>query len=84
VLMDRVSPTPTIESTQGFFNKLISKKNRKHKEHGNSDINFKNKRSGKLIYINLINHQQYHLSSIPVIEVDDHLSNDEINQFISR
>jgi len=84
VLKDRVSPTPTVEPANDFFNKSIAKKNHNHKEHGNSDINFTYKRLGRLISRNLINRQQDHLSSIPVIEVNDHLSNDEINQFLSQ
>jgi hypothetical protein len=48
VLKDRVSPTPTVEPTQGFLNKSIVKKNRKHKEQGNSDLSFVNKRPGRL------------------------------------
>jgi hypothetical protein len=84
VLKERVSPSPTFEPNQGFFNKPIVNKNRKQKKHGNLDLSFVNKRPGMLISRNLRNRQQDHLISIPVIEVDDHLSDDEINEFLSR
>jgi hypothetical protein len=84
VLKDRVSFVPTHEPTQVVLNKSIVKKNRRHKEQINSDLNFTNKRSGRLISRSLRNHQQDHLSSIPVIEVDDHLSEDEIDKFLAQ
>jgi hypothetical protein len=84
VLKDRVSSALIVESTQGVLNKLIVKKNCKHKGQSNSDLSFVNKRPGRLISRNLRNCQQDNLSSIPAIKVDDHLSDDEINEFISR
>jgi hypothetical protein len=84
VLKDRVSSAPTVESTQGVLKKSIVKKNHKHKEQSNSDLSFVNKRPGRLISKNFRNREQVHLSSIPVIEVDDHLYDDEINEFLAR
>jgi hypothetical protein len=84
VLKERVSPAPTVEPTQGFINKSTVKKNHKKKKQGNSDLSFVNKRPGKLISRSLRNRQQDHLSSISVIEVDDHLTDDEINEFLAR
>ena len=84
MLKDRVSYTPTIEPTQGFINKSTIGKNHKRKKHGNSDLSFVNKRPGRLISMCLRNRQQDHLSSISMIEVDSHLTDDEINEFISR
>jgi hypothetical protein len=84
VLKERVSHDPTIESTQGLHDKSTVKKNRKKKKHGNSDLSFINKRQGRLISRSLRNQQQEHLSSISVIEVDDHLTNGEINDFLAR
>jgi hypothetical protein len=83
VLKDIVSSALTIEPTQGVMNKSILKKNRKHKGRSNSDLSFVNKRPGKLISMNLRNLQQDHLSSILVIELDDHLSDDDINEFLT-
>jgi hypothetical protein len=84
VLKERVSPAPTIEPNQGFSDKPTVKKNRKKKKQGNSDLSFVNKRPGRLISRSLRNRQQDHLSSISVIEVDDHLTDDEINEFLAR
>jgi hypothetical protein len=84
VLKDRNPPVPINEPTQGVLNKSIVKKNRKHKEQSNSDLNFTNKRPGRLISRSLRNRQRDHLSSIPVIEVDDHLSEDEIDKFLAQ
>jgi hypothetical protein len=83
VLKDRVSSTPTVEPTHGVMNKSIVNKKLKHKGQSNLDLSFVNKRPSRLISRNLRNRQQDHLSSILVIEVDDHLSDDEINEFIS-
>jgi hypothetical protein len=83
VLKERVSPTPTIEPNQGFVDKPTIKKNRKKKEHGNSDLSFVNKRPRSLISRSLRNRQQDHLRSISVIKVNDHLTDDEINEFLS-
>jgi hypothetical protein len=84
VLKERVSHAPSIELTQGLNDKPTVKKNRKKKKQGNSDLSFVNKRQGKLISRSLRNRQQDHLSSISVIEVNDHLTDDEINDFLSR
>jgi hypothetical protein len=84
VLKERVSPAPAIELTQGLNDKPTVKKNRKKKKQGNSDLSFINKRQGRLISRSLRNRQQDHLSSISVIEVDDHLTDDEINDFLAR
>jgi hypothetical protein len=83
VLKERVYPTPTIELNQGFSDKPILKKNRKKKKQGNSDLSFVNKRSGRLISRSLRNQQPNHLIMILVIEVDDHLTNDNINAYIT-
>jgi hypothetical protein len=84
VLKERVSPAPAIEPTQGLHDKPTVKKNRKKKKQGNSDLSFINKRQARLISRSLRNQQQDHLSSISVIEVDDHLTDDEINDFLAR
>jgi hypothetical protein len=47
-------------------------------------VNFTNKRLGRLISRKLRNLQQDHLSSIPVIEVDDHFFEDEIDKFLDQ
>jgi hypothetical protein len=57
VLKERVSPAPTIETTQGFHEKPIVKKNHKKKKQGNSDLRFVNKRQGRLISRSLRNRQ---------------------------
>jgi hypothetical protein len=82
VLKDRVPFVPTVEPIGVVPNELVIKKNRRHKEHSNFDLNFSNKRLGMLISRILRNRQRYHLSLIPVIEVNDDLSKDEIDEFL--
>jgi hypothetical protein len=84
VLKYRIPTVPIHEQTQVVVNKSIVKKNRRHKEQINSDLNFTNKRPGKLISRSLRNRQRDHLSLIPVIEVDRHLSEDEIDNFLGH
>jgi hypothetical protein len=84
VLKERVSPAPAIEPTQGLHDKPIVKKNCKKKKQGNSYLSFINKRQGMLISRSLRNQQQDHLSLILVIEINDHLTNDEINDFLAQ
>ena len=83
-LKDRIPIVPTHEPIQVVLNKSIVKKSRKHKEQSNSELNFTNKRPCRLISRSLKNRQRDHLSSIPVIEVDDHFSEDEIDNFIGQ
>jgi hypothetical protein len=83
VLKERISPTPAIEPNQGFSDKPTVKKNRKSKKQESSDLNFINKRSGRLISRSLRNKKHDHLSSISMIEVNDHCSDDEINDFLA-
>jgi hypothetical protein len=83
VLKEKVYPTPAIELNQGFSEKPIAKKNRKSKKHDNSDLSFINKRFGRLISKSLRNRNKDHLISISVIKVNDHYSNDDINDFLA-
>jgi hypothetical protein len=84
VLKERVSPAPAIETAQGLIEEPTIKKKCKKKKHDNSDLSFINKRSGRLISRSLRNRKQDHLSSISLIEVNDHCSDDKINDFLSR
>jgi hypothetical protein len=83
VLKDRVCSIPTVEPIQFVPNESVIKKKSRHKEQSNSDLNFSNKRPGRLTSISLRNRERDHLSSIPMIEVDEHLFEDEINEFLS-
>jgi hypothetical protein len=47
-------------------------------------LSFINKRSGRLISRSLRNRKQDHLSSISVIKVNDHCSEHEINDLLTR
>jgi len=50
ILKDRVSSIPTVEPIRVVPNKSVIKKNHRHKEQSYSDLNFSNKRPGKLIF----------------------------------
>jgi hypothetical protein len=83
VLKERIYPTHAIESNQGFSDKPTVKKNRNSKKQESLDSNFINKRSGRLISRSLRNQKHDHLSLIYMIEVNDHCSDDEINDFLT-
>jgi hypothetical protein len=63
---------------------LLLRKIVREKQLDNLDVSFINKRSGQLISRSLRNRKHDHLSSISMIKVNDHCSNDEINDFLAR
>jgi BRCT domain type II-containing protein len=83
VLREKVSYAPVNEPNQGSSEKPTIKKIRKRKKQASSHSSFINKRSGRLISRSLRNQKQDHLSSISVIEVNDHCFDDEINDFLA-
>jgi hypothetical protein len=72
------------EPNQNHNDKPTARKIRKGKKKKSSDLNFMNKRSRRLISRSLRNQKKDHLSSISMIEVNDHYSNQEINDFLSQ
>jgi hypothetical protein len=83
-LKGKVSPVPTNEPNLNSNDKPVAKKIRKGKKQHNSDLNFRNKRSGRLISRSLRNQKRDHLSSISMIEVNDQCSDQEINDFLAQ
>jgi hypothetical protein len=72
------------EPNQNHNDKPTVRKLRKGKKKQSSDLNFMNKRSGRLISRSLRNRKKDHLSSISTIEVNDHCSDQEINDFLAQ
>jgi len=83
-LKDRFSTYYTHEMIQVGLNESIVKKKGRYNKQSNPYGNFTNKRPHWFISRNLRNQQRDHQSSIPVIEVDDHFSEDEIDNFIGQ
>jgi hypothetical protein len=83
-LKDKILIVPNPEPIQVDLNEPTVKKKGRHKKQSSPDINFKNKRPGRLISRKMRNRQRDHEKSIPVIEVDDHFSEDDIDDFIAE
>jgi hypothetical protein len=83
-LKGKVSPVLANKPNQGHSDEPTVKKIRKGKKQQGSDLNFMNKRSGRLISRSLRNRKKDHLSSISTIEVNDHCSDEEINDFLAQ
>jgi hypothetical protein len=83
VLKQRTYPTPLIELNQGHSDKLTVTKIRKGKKYEISNLNFMNNRYGRLISRILRNLKKDHLISISMIAVNDHCSDEEINDFLA-
>jgi hypothetical protein len=84
VLKDKIPTVPIHEPTQVVLNKSIVKKNGRHKKQSNPDVNFTNKRPGRLLSRKLRNQQRGNEKSTPVIEIDDHFDEDDIDNFIAQ
>jgi hypothetical protein len=83
-LKGKSSPVPMNEPNLNNSDKPFIKKVHKGKKQQSLDLNFRNKRSGRLISRNLRNQKKDHLSSIYTIEINDHYSYQEINDFLAR
>jgi hypothetical protein len=83
-LKGKYPPVPMNESNLNNNDKPVVKKFRKGKKQQSSDLNFRNKKVGRLISRNLRNRKSDHLSSIPMIEIDDQCSDQEINDFLAQ
>jgi hypothetical protein len=72
------------EPNQNHNDKPTVRKFRKGNKKQSLDLNFMNKRSGRLISRNLRNQKKDNLRSIPTIEVTDHYSDQEINDLLAQ
>jgi hypothetical protein len=81
-LKDKILVVPNPEPIQVDLNELEIKKQGRRKIQRSPDINFKNKRHGRLISRTLRNRHRDHEKPIPVIEVDDRISEDDIDDQI--
>jgi hypothetical protein len=70
-LKDKILTVPNPEPIQIDLNEPTVKKKGRHKKQSSPDINFKNKRHGRLISRKMRNRQRENEKSIPVIEIDD-------------
>jgi hypothetical protein len=64
------------------LNGPIVKKKGRHEKQISPYINFKNKRLDRLVCRKMKNPQRDHEKSIPVIEIDDNFSEDDIDDWI--
>jgi hypothetical protein len=78
VLKERISPTLASDPNQGHSDKPTVKKIRKE------EIEKLKFEFYELISRSLRNRKKDHLSSISMIEVNDHCSNEEINDFLAQ
>jgi hypothetical protein len=84
VLKDRIPTVPIHEPIQVVLNKSIVKKKGRHKKQSSPDVNFMNNRPGQLLSRKLRNQQRGNEKSTPVIEIDDHFAEDDIDNFIAQ
>jgi hypothetical protein len=82
-LKGKAFPVLGNEPNQNCNDKPTARKIRKGKKKQSSDLNFMNKRFGRLISRSLRNRKKDHLRSISTIEVDDHCSDQEINDLLA-
>jgi hypothetical protein len=82
-LKGKFSPVLANETNHNRNDKPTARKIRKGKKKQSLDLNFMNKRSGRLISRSLRNRKKDHLSSISTIKVNDHYSDQEINYFLA-
>jgi hypothetical protein len=83
-LKGKYSPMRVNEPNQNHNDKPTARKIRKGKKKKSLNLNFMNKRSGRLISGSLRNRKNDHLSSISTIEVNDQCSYQEINDFLAQ
>jgi hypothetical protein len=84
VLKVRIAPTLSSDPNHSHGDKPIVNKIRKGKKQQSSDLNFVNKRSGRLISRGLRNRKKDHLRSISTIKVNDHCLDEDINDFLAK
>jgi hypothetical protein len=78
-LKDKVLVVPSPEPVMVDLNEVKIKKQGRRKTQRIPDIDFKNKRPGRLISRMLRNRHHDHEKPIPVIDVDDWISEDDTN-----
>ena len=83
-LKEKYHPAPMNESNEKNNDKPIVKNFFGGKKWQSSDLNFRNKKVGRLIFIKLRNRKSNHLSLIDLIEIDDRCSDWEIDNFLAR
>jgi hypothetical protein len=81
---NKVPTVPTHQPIQVVLKESTVKKKRRCKKQSSPYVNFTNKRPGRLLSRKLRNQQRDNEKSTPVIEVDDHFSEDEIEYFIAQ
>jgi hypothetical protein len=84
VLKDKIPIVPTHEPIQVVLNKSTVKKKGKCEKQSSTNVNFTNKRRGRLLSRKLRNQQRGNDKLNPVIEVDDHFAKDDIDIFIAQ
>jgi len=81
---NKVPIVPTHQLIQVVLKESTVKKKRRCKKHSIPDVNFTNKRPSHLLYRKLRNQNRDNEKLTPLIEVDDHFFEDEIEYFIDQ
>jgi hypothetical protein len=80
-LKDKVLVVPSSEPVMVDLNEVKIKKHGRRKTQRIPDIDFKNNRPGRLIFRTLRNRHRDHEKPIPVIDVNDQISEDDTNAY---
>jgi hypothetical protein len=81
-LKDRIPIVPTHEPIHLVLNKKIVKKKGRYKKHS-PDVNFTNNTLGRILCRKLRNQKHDNEKSTPVIKIDDHFFEHDIDNFIA-